>query len=103
MPIQNLQQYFLFFCKWKNCEVTGVSARGCDYCNLGDYTCRHTGEFCVAKSGLEQFAQSLADSSSIIPLDAFQKMKELVEREKRSKAYVEIAKLADHLFPKPKK
>jgi len=68
MSTQNSQQYKLFFCKWKNCEVSGVSARGCDYCNLDDYSCRHTGESCVAKPGLEQFAQSLVDSASTIQI-----------------------------------
>jgi hypothetical protein len=52
----------LYFCKWKGCKVSGVVARNCDYCNLDNYVCRHTGELCVASKGLEAFAQSLTKS-----------------------------------------
>lgn len=47
-----------YYCSWKNCNVTGVVAWGCDYCNTEDNTCRHTQELCVAAEGLVARAQS---------------------------------------------
>lgn len=95
MPTSNLI-YQLYFCKWKGCELSGVVARNCNYC-LDDYTCRHTGEPCVAKVGLEAFAQSLAESTppTAISPDAFQKMRDIVEKEKREAAIASIIRLVD--------
>ena len=87
-------------CPFLGHAISGVAARQCNYSNLDDYTCRHTGESCVAKEGLEAFAQS---SSESVPLrgfssDDFLRMKKKVERERRQRNYREIARMANHLF-----
>ena len=59
------QEPKLYFCPFLGHSISGVVARGCNYCNLEDNTCNHTEGDCVAKEGLELFAQSL---TSCIPL-----------------------------------
>ena len=49
------------YCPYTGVKISAVAARNCNYCNLETYTCNHTGEHCVAKEGLEQFAQSLTE------------------------------------------
>ncbi|VVB80554.1 Uncharacterised protein [uncultured archaeon] len=49
-----------YFCPYTGSSVSGVAARHCNYSNLDDFTCSHTGDACVAKGGLEEFAQSQA-------------------------------------------
>jgi hypothetical protein len=48
-----------YYCQRLGHNISGVAARNCNYSNLENYTCNPTGEPCVAKEGLEQFAQSL--------------------------------------------
>jgi len=48
-----------YYCPWLEGDIPGVAARGCNYCNLDNNTCRHDDKPCVAKEGLELFAQSL--------------------------------------------
>ncbi len=86
-------------CPFLGHAISGVAARQCNYSNLDDYTCRHTGESCVAKEGLEKFAQL---PSEPVPLrgfssDDFLRMKEKLDKKKRQNNYKEIAHLADHV------
>jgi len=121
MNSQTSQEYF---CEWLGYKISGVAARNCNYCNLETYKCSHSGEPCVAKEGLEQFAQSLSNGLNqerFQQLDfleqLFKQPEELVQEqskpklttsyflkegaklgdEKRHKLYKEIAKMADHL------
>jgi hypothetical protein len=49
-----------YFCKYKGHPISGVVARNCNYLlDLENFRCKHQ-DFCVAKEGLERFAQSLA-------------------------------------------
>ncbi len=52
-----------YFCEWQDKDVSVVTARNCNYLNDENYSCRHDNQPCVAKVGLELFAQHLAQSS----------------------------------------
>jgi hypothetical protein len=52
-----------YFCPWIGCPILAVAARNCNYLNSETYVCRHDDNSCVAKVGLEQFAQRLASST----------------------------------------
>jgi hypothetical protein len=52
----------IYFCKYLGYNITGIAARNCNYSNLDGYTCRHSGEDCVAKEGLIAFQQKLEQS-----------------------------------------
>jgi hypothetical protein len=113
-----------YFCEWLGYKILGVAARNCNYCNLETYKCSHSGEPCVAKEGLEQFAQSLSNglnkerfqqldflerlfkqpdelvqeqSKPKLTTSYFLQVAAKLENEKRQKIYKEIAKMADHL------
>lgn len=49
-----------YFCEWLGYEISGVAARNCNYSDIENYQCQHDGKPCVAKEGLEAFAQSSA-------------------------------------------
>ncbi len=85
------------YCPYTGIRLSAVAARNCNYCNLETYMCSHSGEFCVVKEGLEEFAQSLTENLPVKALEVFQKIREDLELEKRKKIYKEIAKMADHL------
>lgn len=61
MTLQTSQQFV--YCPYTGVKISGVAARNCNYCNLETYICSHSGKPCVAKKGLEQFAQSLVKGS----------------------------------------
>ncbi len=121
MTSQTPQSYF---CEWLGYKISGVAARNCNYCNLETYMCSHSGEPCVAKEGLEQFAQSLSsgfNQERFQQLDfleqLFKQQEGLVQEQskpklttsyflqeaakletvKRKKIYKEIADMAKHL------
>ena len=98
MP-NSLPVYKLFPCPYKGCEISVVGARQCNYSNLDDYTCRHTGELCVASEGLEAFAQSLSDSVPEISPDAFQQMKEKMALEQAKEKAAQIIRLVNVYYP----
>jgi len=93
MAPQTSQQFI--YCPYTGIKLSGVAARNCNYCDLETYICSHSGEPCVVKEGLEQFAQFLAESAQSIPPDAFQKAKEKVEQEKRETAIANIIRLVE--------
>ena len=88
----------LYFCKYLGYAISGVAARNCNYSNLETNTCNHDEKPCVAKEGLELFAQisPLCKEGKLID---FQKAKEAHDQAKRTEAYDRIGHLADHLFP----
>ncbi len=53
-----------YYCPFIGTFISGVAARGCNYSNLEDFTCNHTGQACVAKEGMLAFAQSSAKEKS---------------------------------------
>ena len=88
----SISQKFIY-CPYTGIKISAVAARNCNSCNLETYMCSHSGEFCVAKEGLEEFAQSLTEGSSKITLEMFQSARQKMENEKRQKIYKEIAKM----------
>lgn len=46
-------------CLFLGYAISGVAARGCNYSCLDTCLCRHTGEACVAKEGMVEFAEKL--------------------------------------------
>lgn len=95
MTLQTSQQFI--YCPYTGIKLSAVAARNCNYCNLETYICSHSGEFCVAKEGLEEFAQSLTEDLPVKALEVFQKIREDLELEKRKKIYKKIADMAKHL------
>ena len=60
MENKKIQEPKTYYCKWLNYSISGVAARNCNYVCLDSNYCRHDNQPCVAKEGLELFAQSSA-------------------------------------------
>lgn len=58
------QEFKTYFCPWTNSQISGIGARNCNYCDIETYVCRHDNKPCVAKLGLEQFAEKIKEELS---------------------------------------
>jgi len=87
-----------YFCEYLGHEISAVAARNCNYLNLETNKCNQDGKPCVAKQGLELFAQKLSEDNTIV-VD-FRAAGKAQEEAKRQERYGRIAHLADHLTTK---